>query len=360
MVNHVEPRGPLRGPEDLAPPGRRQPRVSAIVLAWLAEPMLRRSVEALLESEKVDVDVILVDNGCTTDDVRVLSQLPGVSVVGNGTNLGFAGGCNLGVAASTGDYVALINGDAVVELGTLARLVQELTRADVGVAAGAVLLADDPTLLNSSGNMVHVLGLSWVGGYLERDTRTEPTEVAGAMGAVLATTREHWDRLGGLGEDYFAYHEDADFSIRTWRVGLKVVNVPDATALHRYEFGRNPSKYYLVERNRLMFVLTLWSARALLVLGPPLLALELAMVALAIKEGWLREKVRGWAWLWRHRRRVLARRRLVQREKLVPDRTWMRVLTDRLDTPLIQLPTGIKTVLNGLMRTYWRVARRLV
>jgi GT2 family glycosyltransferase len=322
--------------------------------------MLRRSVEALLESAKVDVDVILVDNGCTTDDVRVLAQLPGVSVVGDGTNLGFAGGCNLGVAASTGEYVALINGDAVVEPGTLARLVQELARPDVGVAAGAVLLADDPTLLNSSGNMVHVLGLSWVGGYLERDTRTEPTEVAGAMGAVLATRREHWDRLGGLGEDYFAYHEDADFSIRTWRVGLKVVNVPDATALHRYEFRRNPSKYYLVERNRLMFVLTLWSARALLVLGPPLLALELAMVALSIKERWLRHKVRGWGWLWRNRRRVLARRRLVQREKLVPDRVWMRVLTDQLDTPLIRLPTGIQTVLNGLMRTYWRVARRLV
>src|SRR5690606_34319809 len=102
-----------------------------------------------------------------------------------------------------------------------------------------------------------------------------------------------------------------------------------------------------------MFVLTLWSTRALLVLAPPLLALELAMVALAIKEGWLRQKVRGWAWLWRNRRRVLARRRVVQREKLVPDRVWMRVLTDRLDTPLVALPAGPRAVLNGLMRAYW-------
>ena len=56
-------------------------------------------------------------------------------------------------------------------------------------------------------------------------------------------------------EHYFANHEDADFSIRTWRLGLRVVNVPDAIALHRYEFSRNPNKFYLVERNRLMFVL---------------------------------------------------------------------------------------------------------
>ncbi len=336
------------------------PKVSAVVLAWLAEPMLQRSVESILSSEKIDVDVILVDNGCTTDDVKNLARLPGVTVVGDGTNLGFAGGCNLGVAASSGEFVVLINGDAVVEPGSLARLVAELGRPEVGIAAGTVLLADEPTLLNSSGNMVHVLGLSWIGGYRQRDTRTEPTETAGAMGACLMTTRAHWDRLGGLGEDYFAYHEDADFSIRTWRLGLKVVSVPDAIALHRYEFSRNPNKYYLVERNRLMFVLTLWGPRALLLLAPPLIALELAMVALAAKQGWLRHKVRGWAWLVRNRRKVMARRRLVQREKQVRDLDWMRLLTDRLDTPLVPLPGTVRSVLNALMRAYWRLVSRLV
>src|SRR6185369_14550520 len=140
------------------------PRVSAIVLAWLAEPFLRPSVEALLASEKVDVDVVLVDNGCTTDDVHALRGLPGVTVLTPPTNLGFTGGCNLGVANSTGEYVALINQDLIVEPGTLARLVDELAQPDVGVAAGTVFLGDDPGRLNSSGNPVHVLGISWVGG----------------------------------------------------------------------------------------------------------------------------------------------------------------------------------------------------
>src|SRR6185295_15641153 len=126
---------------------------------YLADPFLRRSVEALLASEKVDVDVILVDNGCTTDDVTVLGALPGVTVLTPANNLGFTGGCNLGVAQSTGEYVALINQDLVVEPGTLARLVEELAQPDVGVAAGTVFLADDPTKLNSNGNPVHVLGI---------------------------------------------------------------------------------------------------------------------------------------------------------------------------------------------------------
>jgi len=340
------------------PPPERVPRVSAIVLAWRAEPMLRRAVEALLSSVKVDVDVVLVDNGCTTDDVGTLSRLPGVRVVGEGENLGFSGGCNLGVAASTGDYVALVNGDAVVEPTTLARLVEELGEPGTGIAAGAVRLADTPELLNSRGNQVHVLGLSWIGGFRERETRSAPSETAGAMGACLVTTRAHWDRLGGFDPYYFAYHEDADLSIRTWRVGLRVVNVPDAVALHRYEFSRNSFKFYLVERNRLMFVATLWGRRSLVLLGPPLLALELAMLALATRQGWLPDKVRGYRWLWRNRGHLRERRRMLRAERTVPDRVWMRVLTDRLDTPLIN-PPGT-AALNAAMSAYWRAVRRWV
>ena len=57
------------------------PTVSAIVLAWQTEPWLRRCVTALLASEKVDVEVVLVDNGCTNDDVEVLAELDGVTVL---------------------------------------------------------------------------------------------------------------------------------------------------------------------------------------------------------------------------------------------------------------------------------------
>ncbi|WBB99485.1 MULTISPECIES: glycosyltransferase family 2 protein [unclassified Solwaraspora] len=334
------------------------PRVSAVVLAWGAEPLLRRSVEALLASVKVDVDVVLVDNGCTTDDVTVLREVPGVTVVGDGRNVGFSAGCNVGVAAAVGEYVALVNGDAVVEPTTVARLVEELADPSVGIAAGAVRLADEPDLLNSRGNEVHVLGLSWIGGFRERETRTEPTETAGAMGACLMTRRAHWDRLGGFDPHYFAYHEDADLSIRTWRVGLRVVNVPDAVALHRYEFSRNSFKFYLVERNRVMFVATVWGGRSLVLLGPPLLALELAVLVLAARQGWLPDKLRGYRWLWQHRSHLRQRRAQLQAERTVPDRVWMRVLADRLDTPLID-PPGRK-VLNAMLAAYWRTVRHWV
>jgi GT2 family glycosyltransferase len=334
-------------------------RVSAVVLAWQAEPWLRRGVEALLASEKAAVDVILVDNGCTTDDVEVLSRVEGVTVVRPGTNLGFAGGCNAGAAVATGDYVALVNGDAIVEPTTIARLAEEATRPGVGVVGASIRLASDPRLINSAGNPVHILGLSWAGRLNEPEDRTQPEEVAVASGACLLMALPEWRRLGGFDEEYFAYHEDTELSMRVWQTGGRVVYVPDAIAVHRYEFSRNATKYYLIERNRLMFLGTLWGWRALLVLSPALAGLELGMLLVSAKQGWLGGKLRSYGWLLKHTGHIWRRRRLLRRERTVPDKVWMDRLTDQLDATAIELPAVVGP-LNAVMRAYWRIARKLV
>jgi GT2 family glycosyltransferase len=337
----------------------RDVRVSAVVLAYRSEPWLRRSVEALLSSEKVTVDVVLVDNGCTTDDVDVLELLDGVTVVRPGTNTGFAGGCNLGASAATGEYVALVNGDAVVEPTTIARLVEEASRPDVGIAVASIRLADNPVLLNAGANPIHVLGLSWSGRMGEPETLTEPVETAGGSGACVVIPKSHWDALGGFDQEYFAYHEDTELSLRTWRKGLRVLYVPDAVAVHRYEFSRHDFKLYLLERNRLMVVSTLWSTRALVLLAVPFAFLEAGMVLLALKQGWLPAKVRGWRWLWTNRAHIGRRRKEMQAERVISDRMWMSRLTTRIDAAVIPVP-AVAGVVNGLVGAWWRVVSRWI
>jgi GT2 family glycosyltransferase len=335
------------------------PTVSAVVLAYKAEPWLRRAVESLLASEKVVADVVLVDNGCTTDDVSVLDQLPGVTVVRPGENTGFAGGCNLGAKHATGEYLALVNGDAVVEPTTLARLIEEASKPDVGLAVASVRLAEDPTLINAGANPIHVLGLSWSGRMGQPETLTEPVETAGASGACVVVPKAHWDALEGFDEEYFAYHEDAELSIRTWRQGLRVLYVPDAVAVHRYEFSRNDFKMYMVERNRLMFVATIWPGRALVLLALPLAGLEAAMTLMAAAQGWLPAKARGWKWLWQHRDHIRSRRKALKAEAKVPDAEWMARLTTKVDATVIPVPALAGTI-NTVVTIWWRMAGRWV
>jgi GT2 family glycosyltransferase len=337
-----------------------RPRVSAVVLAYRPERWLGRCVEALLASTGIDVDVVLVDNGGTEGGVDRLRGTPGVTVVGEGRNLGFSGGCNLGASFAKGEFLALVNGDLVVDADALGRLVAVAARPEVGIAAGSVRLGDNPSRLNTAGNEIHFLGFSWVGGFGElAAVRAIDRDVAGAMGALMLMRRSVWDDLGGFAEEYFAFHEDAELSWRCWQRGLRVHYVPDAVGLHRYEFDREPRKVYLAERNRLMFVLTCWDARTLALLAPLFLAMEVAVALAAVRGGWWRAKIAGWSWLWSNRRWLRARRAAVQLARTVSDRRLAHLLATRMDARNYAIPDVLRP-LDATMAAYWQLVRRFL
>ena len=334
--------------------------VSAVILAYKEEPFLHAAVTALLASTGVDVEVLLVDNGCTSDSVERCSALAGVTVVGPIDNIGFAAGCNAGAGAARGDIVALINGDAVVAPNALAHLADVASRPDVGIASASIRLADEPDLLNSRGNDVHFLGFSWSGGFGEKaEDYARQVDVTAASGAGLALRRQLWESLGGFEERYFIYDEDLEMSLRCWQRDLRVVYVPEAVIHHHYEFSRNPRKYYLLERNRGIVLLTLLERRTLVLLAPALVATELGIALLAIRAGWWREKLRSWSWLVRNRRWLLERRRLLQGERTVPDRALADRFVSHLDPHNFDLPSAVRP-LNTALAGYWSWARRLL
>ena len=341
-------------------PSRPVESVTVVIVAYGAEDWLERAVDAVLDSEGVDLDVVLVDNGCTDGATSRLSGREGVTVLTPGENLGFSGGCNLGVSHSRGRMVALVNGDAVVTRGALAALVEAAARPEVGIATASVRLADREALLNSAGNAIHFTGFSWSGCFEEPAAAHDVERDAfAASGAAMVLRRETWDALGGLDDAYFAYYEDAELSVRCWQRGLTVRYVPGAVVVHKYEFSRHTRKLYLAERNRLLMVLTCFSARLLWLVAPALLVVELAMTVTAATQGWLRQKVAGWVWLWRHRRHLVQRRHELQQLRTVPDRELVPLFAEHLDPGNVPPPAWAKPF-DGALRAYWLLVRRFV
>lgn len=326
--------------------------VGVVVLAWQGEPWLEECLDAVLASTGVDVHLIVVDNGCTRADFKQLVAERNVRVLTPGVNTGFAGGCNLGAAALTTDYLALVNSDCAVAPHALAQLVAEARNPDVGPVMASVRHADRPELINSAGNPVHILGVSWAGGLDESETRTAPFDVTGASGAALLLRRSLWLELGGFDETYFAYLEDTELSLRCLRIGLRARCVPTATARHHYEFSRNATKMYLLERNRLMLLVTMWPLRALVMLAPLIVALECGILVQAISQGWGKQKVRAWYWICKHRKDLRRSRNRVRTAASVPDTAWMTALTPRLDPHVIGSTHWTKAV-NGVVAGYW-------
>lgn len=336
------------------------PRVSVVMLAYGDEAYLGSAVEAVLASVGVDVDLVLVDNGCTSDAVRTLPGDPRLLVVTPDENLGFAGGVNFGAGSAHGDWLALVNSDAEVAPDALARLVSVAARPGVGIASGSIRLASDPSTMNSAGNPLHVVGLSWAGGLGEpASSHAVEADVASASGAGLVLSRDLWQQLEGFADEYFAYHEDVDLSWRTWQAGLRVVYVPDAVVVHHYEFSRNALKMYLLEKNRQIFLRTAYGRRLRAATWIPVTALDVAMSVVARAQGWSAEKRRARTWLRDNSAWIRARRAHIQSTRRVGDRDLLHLLTATLDQQVFPLPRGAG-VLQNVMRAYWAVARRLV
>jgi GT2 family glycosyltransferase len=337
------------------------PTIAVIVLAHGDEPYLGPCLQTVLASVDSDgrplpISIRLVNNGSPA--VAGLPADPRVEVLTPDRNLGFAGGCNFGVEGSTARTLVFVNSDALLAPEAVYRLAAELRDDTVGLVSGGVRLATQPESMNTVGNPVHYLGLVWAGGYGEPASQhRRTTDIASVTGAFFATRAATWHTLGGFDERYFAYHEDADLSLRCWQAGYRVRFVPEAVAWHHYEFSRTPTKQYLLERNRWITLLTDFPAPLLAAIAIPLAAFEIAVAAAAVRQGWFADKLRSYRWLLRHRSYLRARRARVRGANRISTREFASLLSARIE-PAILGPIPGLWVANAALAAYWKICRR--
>jgi GT2 family glycosyltransferase len=332
--------------------------ISVVVVAFRSGDSLLRCLRSL-DAEPVD-EVIVVDNGGGGAEIQEAASVEVVQIVSPGRNIGFAGGCNFGAARASGRVLMFLNPDAVVAPGAPAALAARVQDQKIGIAMARLRLLDQPELLNSSGTVVHLSGLAWAGDYGESvEKLRDLQDVPAPSGAAMAVRRQLFEELGGFTEKLFMYLEDVELGWRVRMRGLDVVVDPAADVFHEYEFGRNPEKLALLERNREVLVVTCYSLRLLVVLLPVLAAMELAMLAVAAGNGWFGGKLGGWWWCVRNARWLLRHRRATQRARQVGDRELSPLLTPVLDPKMVALPRGAQLG-NAVTERYWRVASRLL
>jgi GT2 family glycosyltransferase len=334
--------------------------VSVVIVAYRSGPMLGRCLDSLERDSSAEAEVIVIDNGPEGGEIEEARAREIVKVLGEGTNLGYARGSNLGASRATGDVLFFLNPDTVVEPGTLAVLVERLEEESIGIVMPRLRLLGEPELLNSRGATVHLSGIAWSDGFRAPAASLDgPREITYANGSVLAIRRALFQELGGFTDEYFIYLEDLELGWRARMRGLRIVLDPEGDVLHDYEHRRNPTKNYFMERNRLIFIGTAYSVRLLLLLAPVLAAAEAGLLVISQREGWLRDKLRGWAWCARHTSWLIRHRRRLQNERRVPDRELARHLTSVADPQMISVPTAIRRA-NRLAAGYWSFARRLL
>jgi GT2 family glycosyltransferase len=206
--------------------------VSTVILSWNDGALLDRAV-ASTRTFTGDLELVVVDNG-SSPPVVVEGD---VRLIRNATNRGVAAGRNIGVRASSGEYVCLLDSDAELLPGSLERLVARLDHhADVGLVAPTFVDQAPEASAGAAPTLVRkvrrVLGRTDRYAALARNTDDVEWDVDFAIGACQVFRRAAFDQVGGLDESYFYGPEDADFCLRLRRAGWRVLQVADAPVIH--------------------------------------------------------------------------------------------------------------------------------
>ncbi len=216
----------------------KRPRISVIVVNWNGRRLLPRCLGNLAAQTRPADEIILVDNASSDDSVRyVREHFPGIRLLAQDRNLGFAAANNLAARTATGDWLALLNPDAFPEPGWLAAFEEAVRRyPETRSFTGLLLDAANPRILDGSGDLYHSSGLPWRRGHgapfdaAARQRMAEP--VFSACGASALYERRLFLELGGFDESFFCYLEDVDLGFRLLLQGHSCRLVADAVALH--------------------------------------------------------------------------------------------------------------------------------
>lgn len=232
--------------------------VSVVVVNWNGMNYLAECLESVALQTYAPKELIVVDNGSTDASLQWLRRNSdhGYRLIELKTNTGFAHGANTGIRASLGEFIALLNNDAVAEREWLVRLVAAATAPDVGMVASKILFYDRRDVIDKAGHLFYPDGLNRGRGAGEPDQGQydRSSEIFFPDGCAALYRRSMLQDTGLFDEQFFSYGDDADLGLRARWCGWKCAYAPEARVYHRHSssLGKySPEKAFLVERNRL-------------------------------------------------------------------------------------------------------------
>ncbi len=236
----------------------------------------RKHLEKCLQSLKgfppeVALEIVLVDNNSSDGSPDLIkNKFPEVKLLCASENLGFAKACNLGILASSGEFVLFLNSDTIAEVQALSVLLDEMKRNPSIGAVGPALLSEQGTYQVSFGKRVDFFSEFIQKGFfnlyyakkLKSDKKVR--EVGWLSAACLLVRREALEEAGCFDENYFLYFEDIDLCYKIRQEGWTLRFCPQVQISHiggtstsavknssRYHYRKSQIYFYRKHNSRL-------------------------------------------------------------------------------------------------------------
>lgn len=241
------------------------PLISVITINYNQSEATNQFLASMQKVTWNNVEIIVIDNASAITDFRNINNTcDNTKIIRSGKNLGFAGGNNLGIVHSSGEYLLFINNDTEVEAGFLEPLVLSFENdPTIGLASPKIRYFNSPgknTIQYAGGSRPDMFsGISRFRGFMEPDTgnydKSEYTNMI--HGAAVMVPRRLLKEAGVWPDIYFLYYEEIDLCESFKRKGYNLRYVYDSVVYHKESMSvgkHSVLRTYYMSRNRLLFI----------------------------------------------------------------------------------------------------------
>lgn len=249
--------------------GFPEPSVGVVVVAFNSAADIEACLMSIRDTEADHVVVFdnASDSGQSSKTETICLLFENVTYMRSETNLGFGAGANRAAAVLSeklqdNDFIWIVNPDTIVESSCLEGLRDAVRAGRFDIVSPRITTGEHGSGLRVwyDGGQLDLQAIRTSHEDLGQTARPKSGESPCdfVTGAAIFMTLNTWRGLGGFSEEYFLYWEDADFSYRAVRAGLKLGVVSGSRVWHVVggsgdRTGKSATYYYYMQRNRVLF-----------------------------------------------------------------------------------------------------------
>lgn len=329
-------------------------KIGVVIVSYNHEKYLPNLVKSLRSQMQEGDKIVVVDNHPSRKAYDLASKNKYVDFAIPADNKGFAAGCNTGASKiiKLVDILFFINPDTSPKKD----VIDTIRKADYSYYAAVMplLVLPDKTV-NSTGNVLHISGLSWSDGFGKKSSDfTDNIEISSLSGACMAVSKKWWNKVGCIPESYFLYYEDIDFCTLILLKGGRLGLIPTAQIEHDYDYNKGSYKWLYIERNRPLFIIRTWPLSVIIVLFIQLFFVSIALWFVAIIQKRFKSKVKAFFMTIKALPTTIKDRRLIQRDKKISGYEFLKKLSYKLDTPMLG-KVGNNWIINSIYFVYYKI-----
>ncbi len=339
--------------------------ISIIILNYNGREYIFDCIESVFKTVGCNFEVILIDNDSSdfsSDECK--DKFPELILIKNKKNLAMAGR-NVGIDNANGDYIVFLDADTVVEPNWLEIMKESYKKHGDGLYQGKLLQKQNHKILESCGDFTNIFGFGFARGRGKPDTGeyNEFQTISFPVGGFTFSSTKIIKKIGYVDESdlFFLMLDDLDYGWRAWSMDIPCYYEPKSVIYHLGSpvLKWTPQKFFFLERNRWICLLSLYTTKTLVKIIPHLLLIEAGMFFYLISKGLGLTKIKAFFSILKMYSRIKKRKKNILKLKTVSDKKIIEHFVDNVEVPqtMTNYPSDF---LNTSLETLSKLARKII